>query len=34
MIAAFKNLDKKDKKFVVAMAKKMAKGNRTSRPTA
>src|SRR6266699_6424000 len=33
LFEAFKKLDKKDKKFVVAMTKKMAKGNRTARPT-
>lgn len=30
---AFKNLDKKDRKFVVAMVRKMAKENRTAKPT-
>lgn len=34
LLEVFKNLDKKDRKFVVAMARKMAKANRTARPTA
>jgi|SRR5271157_4811494 len=34
LIDAFKSLDKKDRKFLVAMARKMAKGNRPARQAA
>ncbi len=33
LFEAFKNLGKRDRKFVVAMTRKMAKENRTARPT-
>ncbi|HEV2348929.1 MAG TPA: helix-turn-helix transcriptional regulator [Terriglobia bacterium] len=33
LFETFKNLDKRDRKFVVAMVRKMAKDNRTPRPT-
>ena len=33
LFEAFKNLAKRDRKFVVAMVRKMAKENRTTRPT-
>ena len=33
LLEAFKNLDKKDRKFVVVMARKMAKRRRTARST-
>ncbi|HLY61311.1 MAG TPA: helix-turn-helix transcriptional regulator [Terriglobia bacterium] len=33
LFEAFKNLGKRDRKFVVAMVRKMAKENRTARPT-